>query len=52
MPFGVLHARLCDTLRGDRPRLMAEVALPGGSTRLVLDDGSVVNAAGESKSRQ
>jgi len=26
--------------------------LPGGSTRLVFDDGSVVNAAGESKSRQ
>ncbi len=52
MPFGVLHARLCDTLRGDRPRLMAEVVLPGGSTRLVFDDGSVVNAAGESKSRQ
>jgi hypothetical protein len=49
MPFGVLHARLCDALRGDRPRLAAEVVPPGGSTRLVFDDGSVANAAGERK---
>ncbi len=51
MPFGVLHARLCDALRGDRPRLAAEVVLPDGSTRLVFDDGSVANAAGERKPR-
>jgi len=49
MPFGVLHARLCDALRGDRPRLVAEVVLPGGSTRLVFDDGSVADAAGGRK---
>ena len=39
MPFGALHAKLCDALRGDRPRLAAEVLLPGGQTRLVFDDG-------------
>lgn len=49
MPFGVLHARICDALRGDHPRLVAEVVLPGGSTRLVFDDGSVADAAGERK---
>lgn len=46
MPFGVLHARLCDALRGNRPRLAAEVLLPGGSIRLVFEDGSVVDVAG------
>jgi hypothetical protein len=46
IPFGALHARLCDALRGDRPRLAAEVVLPGGSTRLVFEDGSVVDVAG------
>ena len=46
IPFGVLHARLCDALRGNRPRLAAEVLLPGGSTRLVFEDGSVVDVAG------
>jgi hypothetical protein len=46
IPFGVLHARLCAALRGDRPRLAAEVLLPGGSIRLVFEDGSVVDAAG------
>jgi hypothetical protein len=33
--------------RGDRPRLAAEVLLPGGLTRLVFDDGSVASAAGD-----
>lgn len=45
MPFGVLQARICDALRGDRPRLAAEVLLPGGLTRLVFDDGTVATAA-------
>jgi hypothetical protein len=49
MPFGVLHARLCDALRGDRPRLAAEVVLPGGSIRLVFEDGSVANPAADNK---
>jgi hypothetical protein len=49
MPFGVLRARLCDALRGNRPRLVAEVLPPGGSIRLVFEAGSVVDTprAGE-----
>ncbi|MFO1361337.1 MAG: hypothetical protein U1F45_02510 [Burkholderiales bacterium] len=43
MPFGVLHAKICDALRGDRSRLVAEAVLPGGSARLIFDDGSVVD---------
>jgi hypothetical protein len=43
IPFRVLHERLCDALRGDRPRLAAEVLRPDGSSSLVYDDGSVVD---------
>lgn len=46
MPFGVLHATLCDALRGNRPRLLAEVLLPRGSIRLIFEDGSIVDVAG------
>lgn len=40
MPFQVLHDRLCTALRGDRPRLVAEVFGPDRTTTLVFDDGS------------
>ena len=40
MPFYLLHAKLCDALRGDRPRLVAELAQPDGTRRLFFDDGS------------
>ena len=40
MPFQVLHDRLCTALRGDRPRLVAEVIGPDATTTLVFDDGS------------
>jgi hypothetical protein len=43
VPFRVLHERLCEVLRGDRPRLAAEVLRPDGSSSLVYDDGSVVD---------
>jgi hypothetical protein len=32
---------ICDLLRGDRPRLAAEVRRPDGGSRLLLEDGSV-----------
>jgi len=51
VPFPVLHARLCDALRGDRPRLAAEVLQPDGSSRLVFDDGSVVDATAPRRPR-
>ncbi len=37
MPFQVLHERICDALRGDRPRLTAEVHDGCGRT-LIFDD--------------
>lgn len=39
--FGDLHDRICDALRGDRPRCVAEWIGGGGSTRLMFEDGSV-----------
>lgn len=51
VPFPVLHARLCDALRGDRPRVAAEVLQPDGSSTLVFDDGSVVDATAPHRPR-
>ncbi len=39
MPFQALHDRICDALRGIRPRLIAETIDSSGST-LVFEDGS------------
>jgi len=41
IPFGVLHERICDALRGDRPQLIAESWAPDGTVRLMLDNGDV-----------
>lgn len=38
--FAALHTRLCEALRGDRPRLVAEVISPGGKSRLLFEEGS------------
>ena len=38
--FRELHDLICDALRGDRPRLVAEVRGPGGGVRLLFEDGS------------
>jgi hypothetical protein len=34
----LLHARLCDILRGNRPRLVAEVMRPDGSSKLIFEN--------------
>ncbi len=39
-PFQVLHDRICDALRGRRPRLIAEM-FAHGESKLIFDDGSV-----------
>lgn len=39
-PFQVLHDRVCDALRGSRPRLVAEMIDQRGS-RLIFGDGTV-----------
>ena len=41
IPFEELHQLICDALRGDRPRLVAEVRGPGGGGRLLFEGGSV-----------
>jgi len=45
IPFGDLHTRICDALRGDRPRLVAELWEPDDRRRLLFDDGSVQDAS-------
>lgn len=40
MPFQDLHDRLCNALRGTKPRLVLEVFRPDSTTTLVFDDGS------------
>jgi hypothetical protein len=41
IPFGELHDRICDALRGDRPRCVAEWFGGDGRRRLMFEDGSV-----------
>lgn len=41
MPFADLHDKLCNALRGDRPRLVAESWGRDGHVRLLFEDGSV-----------
>jgi hypothetical protein len=41
--FSALHARLCETLRGDRPRLVAEVMQPDGRLELIFENDSIAN---------
>ena len=40
-PFSALHTRLCDALRDDRPRLLAEVVQPDGGSKLIFESESV-----------
>ena len=41
LSFEDLHRRICDALRGDRPRLVAESGGPDGRVRLHFEGGSV-----------
>lgn len=45
--FTVLHERLCDALRAGRPRLVAEVSRADSKWRLLFEDGSSVDVAGQ-----
>ena len=40
MPFAALYERICDALRGDRPRCVAEWTGRDGLRRLMFEDGS------------
>ncbi|MDP9190494.1 MAG: hypothetical protein M3P06_02175 [Acidobacteriota bacterium] len=41
MSFDALHERICDALRGRRPRLVAEMIGSDGEAELMFDDGTV-----------
>jgi hypothetical protein len=45
--FGDLHDRICDALRGSRPRLVAESWVRDGRGRLIFEDGSVRDVRSE-----
>ena len=40
MSFEALHARICDALRGDRPRVVATAHVPGRLMRIFFEDGT------------
>ena len=42
IPYQTLHNRICDALRGNQPRLVAE-AIDGERRRLIFEDGLVVD---------
>lgn len=44
VPFTALHTRVCDALRGDRPRLLAEVVQPDGTSKLFFDNQSIADS--------
>ncbi len=40
MTFETLYARICDALRGNRPRMVATFCAPGGRTRIFFENGT------------
>jgi hypothetical protein len=46
LTFAALHAKICDALRGHRPRLVAELWGPDRRVRRFFEDGSVGDADG------
>ena len=44
MPFQDLHDRLCDALRGSKPRVVLELFVPDATPTLVFEDGSTMAA--------
>jgi hypothetical protein len=46
LTFPALHAKICDALRGHRPRLVAESWGPDRRVRMLFEDGSVRDADG------
>ena len=52
IPFGVLHERICDALRGGRPRLVVEFWEPDGTIRLMSEDGNIQETSSPRKDRE
>lgn len=47
LSFQTLHDGICDALRGNRPRLVAEAIGEDGERQLIFEDGSVKPRMGE-----
>lgn len=41
IPFGELHERICHSLRGDRPQVIAESWEPDGTIRVIRENGGI-----------
>lgn len=52
IPFPDLHDRICNALRGNRPRVVAESWAPDGRSRLLFEDGSVQDFESDERSEQ
>jgi hypothetical protein len=44
IPFVELHARICDALRGEHPRVVAQSWTADGGGQLILSDGRVLDS--------
>jgi hypothetical protein len=40
MTFDTLYTHICQALRGDKPRVVAEYLTPGGHLRILFEDGT------------
>jgi hypothetical protein len=40
MTFDTLYTRICDALRGGKPRVVAQYLAPGGHMRILFEDGT------------
>jgi hypothetical protein len=40
MTFDALYTQICDALRGDKPRVVAEYLAPEGRLRILFEDGT------------
>ena len=40
MTFDHLYARICNALRGDKPRVVAQYLAPGGRIQILFEDGT------------
>ncbi len=47
MTFETLRARICDTLRGEKPRVVATFLLPGERVRVHFEDGTTKEVNGQ-----
>jgi hypothetical protein len=44
MTFDALHTRICNALRGDKPRVVATYLAPDGRIRILFEDGTAKEA--------